>query len=169
MPDEAKTETPQGGIPSTLAEIVKQKPEIQSQVDAIIETRLARDRETRGQELAATQQNLKTTEQKLGEATQKIVTLEQASATAAQTETALKETLAGLEADIPEEKRKRIPDLPADKKIRYIIANKDLFFAGTVPPVTIPNSGKLPDGKPGGGVVFATDAREAKELLKKKP
>lgn len=165
MPDEAQTVTPQGGIPDTLAEIVKQKPAIQVQVDAIIETRLNRDRETRGQELATAQENLKTTEQKLTEATQKITTLEQASATAAQTETALKETLAGLVADIPEEKRKRIPDMSADKQIRYIVANKDLFFAATAP-VNLPASGRLPEGlPPTGEIPMAQNPREAREQM----
>jgi hypothetical protein len=167
MADEPQTTvTPQGGIPSTLAEIVKLKPEIQQDVDSIVEARLRRDRETRGQDITKLETDLRTVTEKLTAAESKVTTLEQASATAAQSETALKETLAGIMADIPEEKRKRIPDLPADKQIRYIIANKDLFFVEAASPITLPPSGKLPAGQQSTGEIpMAKTPREAREIM----
>ena len=162
---DASAGTAQAGIPNTLAEIVKLKPEIQQEVDGIVETRLRRDRETRGQDVTKLESDLRTVTEKLTAAESKVTTLEQVSATAAQSETALKETLAGIIADIPEEKRKRIPDLSADKQIRYIIANKDLFFAEVSASMTLPASGKLPAGQPPTGEVpMAKTPREAREF-----
>lgn len=150
--------TPQGGDkPITMT---------QAELDAIIESRLARDRTARGQELLTAKQQADALQAKLAEADAKMKELETANATAAASQKTIEETLAGLEAAIPEDKRKRIPELPPDKKIRFIVDNSDLFFANSLPTPVLPTSPKPPVAPaPETEVRIAKTPREARELM----
>jgi hypothetical protein len=158
MADEPKT--------VTLAEVTKEHPELQTELNAKFEERAARGKEAGRKEAEAEFAPIKSEFEKSKEKLAELDTAKKAAQEAAET---VATALAGLLEGVPEAKRSLIPDdLKDAAKIRYIQKNRAFLMensAAAPPPVTIPGSGKLPEAKVE-PVKLPTNAREAREFLK---
>lgn len=124
----------------------------QEEIDAIVESRLARERTKSEKALADAKAEAEKAKTDLSATVEKLKTLENAQQTAEERAKLIEEVHAGLLSEVPEDKRGLIPtELTKEQQIRYVQKNKAILLAtanapGSPPPKPqTPGSDKKPE------------------------
>lgn len=113
----------------------------QDELNAHVESRLARQKTQHEQAIAKEQTEAATAKAELAATVEKLKTLEGATQTAAEREKLIEEVHAGLLKEIPDDKKGLVsPKLSKEDQIRFMQTNKALLFGGAPPVPTPPPS-----------------------------